>query len=832
MKVRLPQKAEPAEIESVARNLALLAGLITVFHSARHLSEAGGQILEILVRDWPGLRLSQLSLENSDTKALDILASRPEEIKPELTEDLVPAFSENRPCFYEDECRAGLPLSTSDGPIGLLAMVFEDSAALNGSRQCGLDQAAPLIAAILEYFLVKSELDRAGISQRRALKEAGILAGFSYNNPFPAMNVAADRTILDANPSARRIMEQLGYSPGNPLPPAFQKPIDECLKVEGPSQFEIELRDRIFSMTGVKADKDAIYLYGQDITDRKRHDEKLQLLASVFESTIEGIIVTDPTGKILQVNPAFSAISGYRPEEALGENPRILQSGRHGDDFYREMWESLEYRGRWSGQLWNRRKNGEAYPQWLSISAIKDSRGRTVNYVGIFHDITDIKHKEERIKHRAEHDPLTGLPNRALFYDRLHMSVARARRNKEMVALLFMDLDNFKDVNDSLGHAVGDLLLKEVAKRLVSTLRSEDTVARLGGDEFTAILPDTSGRQEGTQAAGRIIEAISAPINIGEHELHVGVSIGITLYPLDGRDSETLVKNADMAMYRAKNAGRNNYQVFSPNMNAEALKRLEMDRALRKALERQEFVLYYQPKVNLETGRMFGMEALVRWDRPGLGRFAPPDFIPWAEQSGLTARIGEWVLKTACRQTKAWHKAGYDFLDVAVNLSPRHFIAKNLVEMVWEALKESGLPPHHLELEFTESAVVEDVEEAIRIMEDLREMGVRLYMDDFGTGYSSLAFLTRFPIHALKIDRSFVQDIPDNKNDIAIATAIVSMARSLGLQVVAEGVETEAQLRFLHSLECDAIQGYLYSPPLPPEELEKLLAEGRHLPIP
>ncbi|MFZ5586362.1 MAG: bifunctional diguanylate cyclase/phosphodiesterase [Thermodesulfobacteriota bacterium] len=564
----------------------------------------------------------------------------------------------------------------------------------------------------------------------------------------------------------------------------------------------------------------------RDISQRKQAEEQIQLLAKVFENTIEGITVTDLRGNIQMVNPGFTHITGYSAEEVVGRNPRVLKSDRHDEVFYENMWREITERGHWSGEIWNRRKSGEAYPEWLTINVIKDSQGQTTHYVALFHDITEIKRSEEKIKHQAYHDALTGLPNRQLFNDRLEVALARARRNRTQVAVMFLDLDHFKTINDSLGHAVGDLLLQGVAQRLSEAVRQEDTVSRLGGDEFIMILPDVDDADDAVAVAGRIIESLEKPFTLRGHDLYITSSVGITIFPNDGGDLETLVKNADMAMYLAKEEGRNTFRLFTPAMNERARHRQELLGKLRKALERGEFLVYYQPQVDLGSGRVAGMEALVRWQTQDGRLILPGQFIPLAEETGLIVPIGEWVLEEACRQAAAWVRAGHSHLRLAVNLSARQFNQPGLVEIVGGILERTGLPPGRLELEITESTVMTNLEAAADILRRLHERGVKLALDDFGTGHSSLYYLKHFSIDVLKIDRSFIVDLPEDQDAAAIAEAVVSMARSLGLKVLAEGVETEAQLDFLRALGCDQVQGFIFSRPLPAASFERALEEG------
>ncbi|MDA8163931.1 MAG: EAL domain-containing protein [Desulfobacteraceae bacterium] len=555
---------------------------------------------------------------------------------------------------------------------------------------------------------------------------------------------------------------------------------------------------------------------------RQQLAQDLSLAARIFDSSIEGIAITDARGAIQKVNPAFTTITGYTSEEAIGKNPRVLKSDRHDKAFYQRMWEALLRDGRWQGEIWNRRKSGEVYPEWLAITSIQDGLGRTTNYVAVFHDMTEIRRAEEELHYQANYDALTGLPNRVLLQERLKVALAQSRIGATRLAVLTIDLDNFKHVNDSLGHPQGDLLLHEVSRRFTACLPEGTTIARLGGDDFSVIIERLAHEEAAAEAADRLIGCLTAPFRLSPHELFATVSIGIACFPADGQTPEDLIKNAEVAMYQAKEQGKNKYRLFTPAMNARVVKRLELENSLRRALEREELRVYYQPKVELASGRVLGMEALARWERPGVGLESPAEFIPLAEETGLIVPLGEWILATACRQTKEWRDAGHP-LTVAVNFSPRQFTQPGLIERLREILAGSGLPPAALELEITESVVMEEEEEVLAILRELRDLGILLALDDFGTGYSSLHYLRQLPLHSLKIDRSFVRDIPADRDGMAITAAILSMARDLGLEVVAEGVETEAHLRFLGARGCRWGQGYLFSPPLPAAEFEGLL---------
>jgi diguanylate cyclase (GGDEF)-like protein/PAS domain S-box-containing protein len=549
---------------------------------------------------------------------------------------------------------------------------------------------------------------------------------------------------------------------------------------------------------------------------------------SIVESAGEGVIVIDERGTIETFNRAAQQIFGYSPEETIGQNVKLLMASPHHENHDGYLSTYLRTGEKkvigTDREVEGRRKNGQTFPLEISVNEVHINSRRL--FTGVLRDITDRKQTEERLKYLAHYDSLTGLPNRVMFLDRLNQTLVRSPWNKRGVAVVYLDLDRFKPINDTLGHEAGDALLKEVATRLTNCLRTGDTVGRMGGDEFTMILADLARPDDVLRVCQNIIASLSGPFVIGGRELVVTASIGVSVFPVDGKDSETLLKNADVAMYRAKEQGRNNCQLYSQEMNAKSLTHQDMQPKLRQALEWKQLLLYYQPLVDLKTGLIIGMEALVRWQHPEKGLLLPEEFIPVAEATGLIVPIGEWVLREACAQMKAWQAAGFPISRVSVNLSAGQFQQPTLVEMLKRIMNDTGIDPRVLELELTES-ILQQQEKAIRVIEELHALGIQIAIDDFGTGHSSLNYLKHFPIQRLKIDRSFVNDISRDPDNAAIVTAIVTLAHSLRLKVAAEGVETQEQLDFLLSLECDEMQGYLFSLPLSAGDATKRLTTPR-----
>ncbi|CAK8718043.1 hypothetical protein KKHLCK_07205 [Candidatus Electrothrix laxa] len=560
-----------------------------------------------------------------------------------------------------------------------------------------------------------------------------------------------------------------------------------------------------------------------DITDRKELEYQLRLDQKILENTREAIIITDADGLIVDVNRAYTRITGYEPREIVGENPRVCKSGRHDQAFYEAMWKQVLETGKWSGEIWDRRKNGEAYQKWLTINAIYDDTGETINYVGIFTDITKKRKVENQLKNLLFYDPLTNLPNRTLFEELLAQALLNSQFHDEPLVLLCIDLNRFKDINDTLGYNAGDDLLMQVSKRIRSCVRETDTVSRLCGDEFMVLLSEVKLKDCVGHLARRLLHVLQQPFHIAGEEVFIDACIGISVYPEDGRDAESLIKNADTAINFSQKRGQGTYQYFRAQMNENLVHRATVERELRHALEHEEIIHYYQPKYNLSTGEMVGVEALMRWQHPIKGLISPAEFIPVAEESSLILIIGKWGLREACRQVRVWQDQGLGILPVAVNLSSKQFQDKQLLRLVSETLDQHGIAPEALELEITESVLMEDPDEAAQLLKDIRELGVRIAIDDFGTGYSSLAYLKKFPVNTLKIDQAFITDIVRDSNDETIVASVLSMAESLNLKVVAEGVETKGQLELLRKMGCEEVQGYYFSKPLPADGVAELL---------
>jgi diguanylate cyclase (GGDEF)-like protein/PAS domain S-box-containing protein len=568
----------------------------------------------------------------------------------------------------------------------------------------------------------------------------------------------------------------------------------------------------------------------RDITDRVEAENSLRQAATVFESTREGVMITNADKYILMVNRAFTEMLGYTEAEVLGKSTDMLQSRRHDKEFFRRMWTEIKTIGHWQGEVWNRRKSGDEFPQLLSISTVKDNEGKVSQYVSVFTDISKIKETEAELEFLAHHDPLTRLPNRRLLLSRLRHGIEVIKREGGMFALLMLDLDRFKDVNDSFGHATGDELLQQVADRLTKRLRTVDTLTRLGGDEFTVLLQGITNREDAGRVASEIVTMLGEPWFLSNgFEVRIGSSVGITLYPDHCSTAEEMLQQADTALYQAKEEGRGRFKYFSEDLTIAARERIALEAALRRALTEKEFRVYYQPQIDIASGKLVGAEALLRWQHPEDGMMLPSRYISVAEETGLIGAIGDWVLMETCIQGKKWLDTGHNPITLAVNLSPQQFHHKDITATVARTLEVTGFPAQLLELELTETILIKREQDAVEKMHHLREQGIRLAIDDFGTGYSSLSYLKRFPLDVLKIDKSFVDDIPEHRDDMEIANTVIAIGHTLGFKVLAEGVETREQLEFLKEQGCDLYQGYLMSPPLPADEFEKLLASSSTL---
>ncbi len=646
------------------------------------------------------------------------------------------------------------------------------------------------------------------------------IARFSDENPFPVLRIADDGILLYANPGSWLLLMHWGISQWQSVPDEWKTKVQDVLGSGESREVEIQIGFKTLLLNLVPvAQMGYVDIFGLDVTNRKQAEKKLQLNAQVFENATEGVMITDEDQRILDVNRAFTTITGYTREEILGESARILQSGRHDQAFYEELWKSVRERGSWQGEIWDRRKNGEVYPKWLSISVVPDEKGRAVRYIGLFSDISAVKQTQEQLYHMANYDSLTGLANRRFFQDRLEQNLQEARRSGEKVAVMFIDLDGFKLINDNMGHRVGDALLRSVAERIRENVRDTDTVARMGGDEFTVVLPRLRDSQHAVLVAQKILSRIAEPVALETQELFTSSSIGIAVFPEDAPDVDGLLQSADTALYRAKERGKNSYQFFSREMNRAAVERLQLQQRLRQGYEAGEFHLHFQPLVNAATGRPAGLEALARWESARGGTTSPTAFIHLAEETGLIHDLGAFFLRSACEQGRLWSESFRQSVRIGINISPHQLRRSDFVSRVEEVVLETGFAFARLEFELTEGSLIEDVPETRRKLERLKSLGAWIALDDFGTRYSSLAYVKKFPIDRLKIDRSFIAEIPRDPNCVEIATAIIAVGRSLNLEVVAEGVQTEEQAALLRDRGCHVFQGFLFCAPLPGDEV-------------
>ncbi len=559
-----------------------------------------------------------------------------------------------------------------------------------------------------------------------------------------------------------------------------------------------------------------------DQTERVRQRNQLEIDSEVFRISREGVMILDNKSNIISVNEAFTQITGYSKEEAIGQTPRMLKSGRQKDDFYKQMWNQLNIKKSWQGEIWNRKKCGDIFPQWLSISVSNDEKGKVKEYVGIFMDISEQKKSQDRIENLAFFDSLTGLANRRLLTDRARQAISFAKRQKCLVGVIYLDLDHFKEINDVMGHLVGDELLVQVAERLKACVRDVDTVCRMGGDEFVLLINELTNPDAAVEVIQKVLAKLTYEFEINHRTFKVSCSLGASFYPLDGDNFDNLLQCADTAMYQAKSGGRNTFRLFTNEMNIRAQRHLMMRNDIQHGLENGQFFVVYQPQYDLNTLKVIGVEALLRWQHPDRGLISPVEFIPIAEESGMIINLGLFVMRQACKQAKLWLDAGYR-LSVAVNVSSVQFVRNNLLEQIKAVLKETQLPPELLELELTESIMVTDPENVLVVIDELRAAGVTLAIDDFGTGYSSLSYLKRFAVHKLKIDQSFVRDILDDNNDANIVATIINLAKNLQMLCIAEGVENIEQAKVLREMGCAQVQGFWLAKPLAVAKMNDLL---------
>jgi diguanylate cyclase (GGDEF)-like protein/PAS domain S-box-containing protein len=723
-------------------------------------------------------------------------------------------------------------------------------------RILGLAAASALAAALLPYwlvgllalvlgYLVRNAMTTSRMQTDLALRESEDKFRIWVEQSLVGLYVVQNGLVVYASPKAAELM---GYDSPSEI---FGVPTRVLIAPEDLPRLRENHRRRLsgeqtnihYTYRALRRDGKCIWIevHGSvceyqgrpavlgialDVSQRVEFEHRSRVANRVFEAASEGILTIDAERRIEAVNPAFTRITGYRAAQAIGKPSRIMADGGARAGAIRDMLAQLAQSDRWEGELLDRRQNGEWYPAWLSISAVRDTDKNLTNYVVVFTDNTRRKEAEARLHFLANHDNLTGTLNRSGMLAKFADQIELARADGRQLALLFIDLDRFKTVNDTLGHVAGDQLLATAADRMRRQLKGSDILARLGGDEFTVLLDELPSLAFAAKVAERLIGCMSQPFMIGGQEMFVTASIGVACYPGDGNDATTLLKNADAAMYRAKERGRNTFQFFSKDMDSRSFEKLLLENSLRHALARNEFELYYQPQIATATGRLTGVEVLIRWHHPELGLMQPETFIALAEQTGLIVPIGAWVLQEACRQCKAWLDHGFEIQHVAVNLSARQFSADGLLDTVRASLDNSGLPSTMLELEITESTIMHNPEEAVKLLHRLREMGVALSIDDFGTGYSSLASLKQYPLDSLKIDRSFVNGIPHDADDVAITEAIIAIGHKMQLKVVAEGVETAEQFAFLRDAGCEIAQGYLLGRPMPAAEFMRTFNGG------
>lgn len=633
-------------------------------------------------------------------------------------------------------------------------------------------------------------------------KTAALLFGLTVDH-FKTLNFAA----LHLEPSAAEAFNSLGELE---LQSRDQFFTEWPLRRADGSVFPAELRLRPHRIEG-----EALYLLTiDDLTRQQEYEDSLALAQQVFDNAAEAVMITDAENRIVRINSAFTRITGWTAEESLGRNPSFLSSGKQSPDFYREMWQTLSEAGVWQGEVVNRRRSGQYYPEWLSISTVRNRQGKVTHYLAIFSDISERKRAEGLIHRYSWFDSLTDLPNKALLIDRINQAIIAAQNEGKPLYLLAFNLNRLKHINDSLGHNIGDEVLKIVAQRLVKATREGDTVSRVTGDDFVVVVPRLSQPHRAINLAERLVESINAPMDIQGNAIHITANAGLSVFPADGTEPDTLLMNADAALNHSRTQGQNKIAFFEPHMNAAILEKINLQGELTAALANQQFLLHFQPQLDLQTQRLTGVEALIRWQHPERGLVSPAVFIPAAEELGLIVQIGDWVIDEACRSLARWRQRGLTELCVAINLSAHQFAHTNLVQTVRDAIVRHGVPPERIELEITEGVAMHDADEVLTRLHELKAIGVQISIDDFGTGYSSLAYLMRFPVDKLKIDQSFVRDMGNSSEADSIVRAIVALAHGLSLAVIAEGVETDAQLDRLKHIGCNEIQGYLLSRPL------------------
>ncbi len=737
-------------------------------------------------------------------------------------------------------------LKKSSSEHTIIVLSGESTPIVSDAMQLGFAHFVPqenseyfkLLTACIGNLVHKIQLEKELCNSKRIAERVQSIAKVGNWQYYPGADVAE---------WSHQEFRNFGFTPDS-ISPTYDKYIDlvhpddralveqfnvNCLGNHVPTEFVFRLLlddestryIRAITEVDVNDKNEVVRVFGvsQDITEQKMIESKLQQAATVYETTTEAIFVTDVRNIIISINPAFTLITGFTEQQSIGRTPSFLASGYHDDNFFQEFWRKLKDQKNWQGEVWNRHSDGHIFPTWESVTVIRDSEGNIIQYVSIFSDISKRKADEELIRYQANYDSLTELPNRTLFLDRIELAINQAKRNKKRVALMLLDLDRFKWINDTLGHKAGDLLLRDVAKRLNSVIRGSDTVARLGGDEFILILPDLEKGVYAEIVAKKIFSAFSEHVDIEGNEVIISASIGISVYPDDGSDSQSLQKNADSAMYAAKEAGRNRYHYFTPLLQAESERRFTVIHHMRMAIERDEFSLVYQPVMDITNDQIVSAEALIRWTQADLGIVSPAEFIPLAEESGLIRPIGDWVVRRVAQDMQHWQQSGLGSIHISINKSPKQFSNGTCDEDWNNVFMAHGIPLTNITVEITETVFMEKERHCVNSLADMQAMGMQISLDDFGTGYSSLSYLKRFPVDILKIDREFINDIATDPDDALLVETIITLAEKMQIKVIAEGVETEEQLRFLKRHNCRFVQGYYFSKPLPIDEFESYL---------